>query len=219
MATLNAKNLTLSQVHHLLKLDKLPNGLFLPLLPLEPLTEFEQQELTQIRSDFDSYLTEGRVWEGLVKALTTFPLLRLAGFYRSPLKISLEQNIAEIIIEDEDTTIMGRLDILAVTKTQPTTTDTSFWVVVIESKNSSVAPSTGLPQLLTYAYRSLERQKSVWGLTTNGELYQFVYIQQGNPSTYQLMPILSLMEAEPSIQLLQVLKAVSKLHNAAQHRT
>ncbi len=219
MTTLNANNLTLSQVHHLFKFDKLPNGLFTPLLSLEPLTEFEQQELAQIRNDFDSYLTEGRVLEGLVKALTTFPLLRLAGFYRSPLKINLEQDIAEIIIEDEDTTITGRLDILAVNKTQPTTTDASFWVVVIESKNSSVAPFTGLPQLLTYAYGSLERQKSVWGLATNGELYQFVYIRQGNPSTYQLVPILSLMDAEPSTQLLQVLKAISKLQNTTQHPT
>ena len=216
MATLNAKNLTLSQVHHLFNFDKLPNGLFTPLLSLEPLTEFEQQEVAQIRSDFDSYLTEG-IWEGLVKALTTFPLLRLAGFYRSPLKISLEQNIAEVIIEDEDTTITGRLDIMAVNKTQPITTDTSFWVVVIESKNSSAAPSAGLPQLLTYAYKSLERQKSVWGLATNGELYQFAYIRQGNIPSYQLMPILSLMDAEPSMQLLQVLKAVCKLQNAAQH--
>lgn len=210
MTTLNAKNLTLREVHQLLKFDKLPNGLFTPLLFLEPLTQFEQQELTQIRNDFDSYLTEGKVDEGLVKALTTFPLMRLAGFYRSPLKISLEQDIAQIIIEDEDTSITGRLDILAVNKMQPTTTNTFLWVLVIESKNSSIAPSAGLPQLLTYAYKSLD-QEFVWGLATNGELYQFVYIQQANSPNYQLMPILSLMDAEPSIQLLQVLKAICKL--------
>lgn len=215
MTTLNAKNLTLNEVHHLLKFQKLPNGLFTPLLSLEPLTEFEQQELTQIQSDFDSYLTEGKVFEGLVKALTTFPLLRLAGFYRHPLKISLEQDIADLVIEDEDTIISGRLDILAVNKTQLTTTNASFWVLVIESKNSSIAPLAGLPQLLTYAYKSLERQNSLWGLATNGELYQFVYIQQENSLHYQQMPILSLMDAKPSIQLLQVLKAICKLQNIA----
>lgn len=210
MTATNAKNLTLNEVHHLLKFDKLPNGLFTPLLSLESLTEFEQQELAQIRSDFDSYLSEGKDFEGLVKALTTFPLLRLAGFYRPPLKISLEQDIADIIIQDEDTTITGRLDILTINKTQPTTTDVAFWVLVIESKNSSVAPSAGLPQLLTYAHKSLERQESVWGLATNGELYQFVHLRRGNSSTYQLMPILSLMDSDPSIQLLQVLKAICK---------
>lgn len=208
MTTLNARNITISEVHRLLNFEKLPNGVFTPLLTLEPLTEIEQQELAQIRSDFDNYLSEGRVLEGLVKALTTFPLLRLAGFYRPPLKLSLEEEIADITIKDEDTTITGRLDILAVNKHQTTAANAYFWVLVIESKNSSAAPSAGLPQLLAYAYKSLERQKSVWGLATNGELYQFVHIQQGNPSTYQLMPILSLMDAEPSGQLLQVLKAI-----------
>lgn len=113
-------------------------------------------------------------------------------------------------IEDENTTITGRLDILTINKTQ-LTTDVSFWVLVIESKNSSVAPSAGLPQLLAYAYKSLEHQESVWGLATNGELYQFVYIQQGNFPSYQQMPILSLMDAEPSITLFQVLKAICQL--------
>lgn len=210
MTTLNAKNITLSEVHRLLKFDKLPNEVFTALLALEPLTELERQELAQISSDFDNYLSEGRVLEGLVKALTTFPLLRLAGFYRPPIKISLEEEIANITIEDEDTTITGRLDILVVNKSQITTADVYFWVLVIESKNSGIAPSAGLPQLLTYAYKSLD-QKSVWGLATNGELYQFVHIQKRVPSTYQLMPILSLMDAEPSIQLLQVLKAICKL--------
>lgn len=213
MTTTNAKNLTLAEVHRLLKIEKLPNGSFSSLLALEPLTQFEQQELTQISNDFNSYLIEGRVLEGLVKGLTTFPLLRLAGFYKSPLKLNLEQNIANIVVEDEDAFITGRLDIVAINKAQKTSTDVQFWVLVIESKNSSIAPSAGLPQLLTYAYQSLESQQSIWGLVTNGELYQFVYIQQGNPPNYQQMPIFSLMDVDTSTQLLQVLKAISKLHN------
>ncbi|PSP23374.1 MAG: restriction endonuclease subunit R, partial [Cyanobacteria bacterium SW_5_48_44] len=45
-------------------------------------------------------------------------------------------------------------------------------------------------------------------LTTNGRHYQFVYIQRGNPPSYQLMPFLNLMEPEPPSQILQVLKAI-----------
>lgn len=137
--------------------------------------------------------------------------MRLAGFYKSPLKLNLEQDIANIVVEDEDAFITGRLDIVAINKAQKTSADVQFWVSVIESKNSSIAPSAGLPQLLTYAYQSLESQQSVWGLVTNGELYQFVYIQQGSPPIYQQMPIFSLMDADTSIQLLQVLKAICKL--------
>jgi hypothetical protein len=86
-----------------------------------------------------------------------------------------------------------------------------FWVLVIESKNSSIDLSAGLPQLLTYAFKSLAYQESVWGLVTNGLRYQFVYLRQATPPTYQLMPDLNLFETERAIQLLQVLKAICKL--------
>ncbi|NJM69917.1 MAG: restriction endonuclease subunit R [Scytonema sp. RU_4_4] len=211
MTLLQAKNLSLADIHRLFDFQRQYNSSFTPILSLEPLTESEQQELIQIRNDFDNYLIEGRVSEGLVKALTIFPLLRLAGFYRYPIKINLEENIADVDIADEDTKITGRIDILAVNKAQKTTAKTYFWILVIESKNSSVDPSEGLPQLLTYAHDSLKHQKSVWGLTTNGQRYQFVYILQENHPTYHLMPFLNLMEPESAIQLLQVLKAICQL--------
>jgi hypothetical protein len=210
MTILNARDLSLNDVQRILGFQRQYNPSFTSLLSLETLTEVEQQELAQIRDDFDNYLTAGKVSEGQVKFLALVPLLRLAGFYRSPIQITLEEDIAEINIADEDTIVKGRLDILAVSQAQQTAADAFFWVLVIEAKNSSVAPSAGLPQLLTYAYKSLERQTSVWGLATNGELYQFVCVQQGNPPTYQLMPVLSLFEPERSIQILQVLKAICK---------
>lgn len=150
MTTLNAEKLTLKDVHRLLGFQKQPMGEYSTLLSLEPLTTYEHQELIQIANDFDNYLSAEKVLEGLVKVLTTFPLLRLAGFYRFPVELSLEEGIAKIVIEDEDTFITGRFDILAINKTaiagsQP------FWTLVIESKNSSVDLSAGLPQLLTYA--------------------------------------------------------------------
>jgi hypothetical protein len=208
MTTLYAKDLSLKDVHRVLGFQRRYNSSFTPLLSLEPLTDFEQQELGQIREDFDNYLIDGEVSEGQVKLLAIAPLLRLAGFYRFPVKISLEENIAQITIDDEDTSITGRLDILAVNKQRRITANTSFWVLVIESKNSGLDPSTGLAQLLTYAYNSLEHQESIWGLATNGMRYQFVYIQSGNPPAYQLLPFLNLMEPESSIQVLRVLKAI-----------
>jgi|GEM_PF-2506754 len=50
MTTLQASNISLKQVHHLLGLEKQYNGSFVPLLCLEPLTEVEQQELRRIRN-------------------------------------------------------------------------------------------------------------------------------------------------------------------------
>ncbi|PSB13526.1 restriction endonuclease subunit R [filamentous cyanobacterium Phorm 46] len=210
--TINAKNITLGEVSQFLKFqEQLNNDTYTTFLSLESLTEIEQLELVQIRNDFREYLSVERVSEGLIQALTTFPLMRLAGFYRRPIKMSLEQDIANITIEDEDTTITGRFDVLAINKEKQIAADIPFWILLIESKNSLIAPRAGLSQLLTYASKSLEYQESVWGLVTSGEFYQFVNIRRGNPPTYQLMPFLTLMEPEPSILLLQVLKAICKL--------
>ncbi|WP_424102671.1 restriction endonuclease subunit R [Moorena producens] len=211
MIILQASHLSLEDVHHSFGFQRQYNSSLTSRLSLDTITEFEQRELEQIRTDFDNYLIAGKVSEGLVKALTVFPLLRLAGFYRSPIKISLEEGIADIDIQEQDTKITGRLDILAINKAQQTVDKVSFWVLVIETKNSSADVSVGLPQLLTYAYKSLEHQDSVWGLSTNGYIYQFIYLQAGNPPIYQLMPVLNLMESESSIKLLQVIKAIALL--------
>jgi hypothetical protein len=132
----------------------------------------------------------------------------LAGFYNSTLKITLEEKVADIFVEDEDTLIKGRMDILAVNKVQLKTAVTPFWILVIESKNVTINALEGLPKLLTYAYTGLENQALVWGLTTNGMNYQFVYLQKGNPSTYQLFPDLNLIYPERAFELLQILKAI-----------
>lgn len=210
MTTLNASNLFLDDVRRLLHLEQQSNGSFTTLLSLEPLTEIEQQEVLQIRTDFWHYFSAGKVYEGLVKFIALAPLMRLAGFYQYPIGIRLEESVAEIDIEDEDTKITGRMDILAVNKAMPITTGISFWILVIETKNTLAEAFAGLPQLLTYAYKSLDYQESVWGLTTNGLRYQFVYLQQGNPPSYQLLPELNLIDSERSLQLLQVLKAICK---------
>ncbi|MEH2061976.1 MAG: restriction endonuclease subunit R [Nostoc sp.] len=211
MTILNARNLSLEEIQRLFGFQKQYSDSFSNYLSLQPLTETEQQELKQIQHDFDRYLTVGKVSEGQVKFLAVAPLLRLAGFYRYPIEILLEENIADIEVEDEDIKIKGRFDILAISKAKHTKPQTYFWVLLIESKNSQIDISTALPQLLTYSYKNLDNQKSVWGLATNGRSYQFVYIEQGNPPIYYLLPELNLMERERSTQLLQVLKAICQL--------
>lgn len=211
MTLLQAKNLTLKEVRRLLGFQKIPNASsFTSFLALQPLIEFEQQELAQIREDLDNYTSDGRLSEGQIKFLAVAPLIRLAGFYRTPIEITLEEDIAAIEIVDEDIKVNGRMDILAVKKA-PSQAEPTFWILVIEAKNSEFAALTGLPQLLTYAYKSLGHQPAVWGLTTNGVTYQFVYLRQGNPPTYQLLPDLNLTDPERSLQLLQVLKSIRDL--------
>ncbi|MGK7901370.1 MAG: restriction endonuclease subunit R [Hormoscilla sp.] len=208
--TVDASSLVLKDVHRLFKINKTLNSSFTSLLSLEPVTELEQKDLEEIRINFDSYYEAGKIIEGQIQFLFLSPLMWLSGYYNPSIKISLEVEIVKIEVKDADTEIKGRMDILAATRVAEEKNNSFLWVLLIESKNSTVDASEGLPQLISYAYTGLNQQESVWGLTTNGMDYQFVYIQQGNPPSYQLFPKLSLMYPEQSIQLLQVMKAICK---------
>ncbi|MEG4024423.1 restriction endonuclease subunit R [Microcoleus sp. S13C4] len=209
---LEASQLSLNDVRRLLKLERQTGGSFTDFFSLEPLTDFEQQHLLEISNDFWRYLEAGKVSEELVKFLALSPLMRLTGFFKVPVVLTMEDSIP-IEVEDGDTLIKGRLDILAVNQADAELAAAQFWILVVEAKNSAIDPWAGLPQLLTYAYKSLQQQSSVWGLTTNGRNYQFVYLTRGNPCTYQILPDLSLTDRERSLLLAQVLKAICKLQN------
>ena len=209
---LEASQLSLNDVRRLLKLERQTEGSFTDFLSLEPLTDFEKQELLLIRNHFWHHLEAGKVSAKLVKFLVLSPLMRLTGFFDIPVVLTMEDSIP-IEVEDKDTLIKGRLDILAVNQPDAELAVARFWILVVEAKNSAIAPLVGLPQLLTYAYKSLQRQSSVWGLTTNGESYRFVRVTRGNPCTYQILPELNLIDKERSHLLAQVLKAICKLQN------
>lgn len=211
MINLDASSLTMEDVYRLLKFEEHLNDSITSLLSLEPLTELEHQEVLKIREVFRSYHNAGKVSEGQVRLLPIAQLLWFSGFYQPHIKITLEEGIAQIDIKDEDTIIKGRMDILAVSRLQNRRTIIPFWILLLETQNSTIDALEGLPQLLTYAYKNIEEQAAVWGVTTNGMNYQFVYIQQGEHPTYQLLPELSLIRPEQTIQLLQVLKAICKL--------
>ena len=214
MTNLKASQLSMEDVERNLKyVETFDEISFDDLWSLEPVTEHEKQELERIRTDFRPYLKLRKGSEGQVKALTTYPLLRLAGFYSYPILIKIEEGIDRIVIEDEDNTITGRFDILTVNNSIPTQNNIPFWLLVIESKEVGVEVYQGLPQLLTYAYNSLERQSFIWGMATNGLQYLFVYIRRGNPPTYQLMSPFYLLDSQGAMKLVRVLKAVCKLQN------
>jgi hypothetical protein len=209
---LEASQLSLNDLRHLLKLEEGDADSLTEFFSLEPLSESEQQELLKIRQNFRRYLAAGKVSEELVKFLALSPLMRLTGFFDVPVVLTMEDSIP-IEVEDGDTLIKGRLDILAVNGPDAEIGAAQFWILVVEAKNIAIAPLTGLPQLLTYAFKSLQVRSSVWGLTTNGESYRFVRLTRGNPCTYQILPELNLIDKGRSIELAQVLKAICKLQN------
>jgi len=151
MITLKASKLTLNDVYRRLKfIEQIDDVSFTDLLSLDLVTDWEKQELVQIRNDFRPYLVEDKASEGQVKAIAVLPLLRLAGFYRYPIEIKVEEGIDNITIVDVDKVITGRFDIATVNKAS--TNEVPFWLLVIEAKESGVEVRQGLPQLPTYAY-------------------------------------------------------------------
>lgn len=212
MVTLRAREITLEEVENLLNFIPIYDGNFNDLITLEPLTEVEWQQLQQIRADFLVFLRRGKVSEGQARVISLNPILKLAGYHQAPIELQVEEDIQQIYIEDKDTHIRGRFDIVAVNRSIETSSKTFLWVLIVESKNIAASEFAGIAQMLTYAYTSLEKQPAVWGLVTNGATYQFFYVAKGESLTYQYMPTLSLLECDRAMQLLKVLKAIRDWH-------
>jgi hypothetical protein len=208
MPTLRARELSLEDAHQLLGLEPVWDAEFEDFLTLPDVTESEQSQLLQLRSNFERYLVSGQVSEGQVRIVTVNPLLQIAGYDQFPLEYRSEENIAQIFIEEQDLYIRGRFDLVVVNRKLANSQQEPLWILVVESKNLSISESSGIAQLLTSAHTSLNHQESVWGLVTNGEIYRFFYIQNGSPIRYHHMPCLSLMRSRQLTQLLQVLKAI-----------
>jgi hypothetical protein len=206
MVTLKARQLKLEDAHSLLGYEAKLDGKFQDHLELLALQASDVATLEEIRSNFFRYLTRAKISEGQARELSVSPLLQLAGYHRPPIYLEIEEEIDRIYIQDKDTHITGRLDIVAVR--QENQQATPLWILVVESKNAEASEYVGTAQMLTYAYNSLEQQKQVWGLVTNGINYRFFYIAKAETLTYQYMPNLNILDVDSASQLLQVFKAI-----------
>jgi hypothetical protein len=208
MVALRAKDIKLQEVRELLGFELIRQGRFESWLNLCPLELSEKAGLAAITAELFDYLEYDRISEGQMQLVAIAPLLRLAGYNRAPIEYRVEEDIGSIYIDDRDISIRGRFDIVAVNRSVQTDVQNLLWILVVESKNMGASEYVGIAQMLTYAYTSLARQESVWGLVTNGANYQFFYIQRGEKPTYCRMPSLNLLDVDPAEELLRVLKAI-----------
>jgi hypothetical protein len=86
MATVRARNMTIEAAHQLLGFTPIIDGAFSDWLTLATLDGSEIEALDQIRDELWTYLKRGRISEGQAKVISLIPLLRLAGYHRSPLE-------------------------------------------------------------------------------------------------------------------------------------
>jgi hypothetical protein len=107
---------------------------------LPELTDSERQALDEVKADY-LHLSRYTILKPIVKLVVLSPLLKLVGFYRPPFYLTAEKEV-EIVSEDEELIIKGRLDLLVFTP--------EFWILVIEAKGAKYSLDAGIPQVLKY---------------------------------------------------------------------
>ena len=172
---------------------------------LPPLTDAERASLELVRRRFIYHRQDGDLTEGTVTLLIGSPLLEMAGFYDHPFKMRGEASI-ELVLEDDKAIepLRGRIDIL--------TMQNRFWVVILESKRTTISATTALPQTLAYMMANPHPSQPVFGMVTNGDDIFFVKLIQTGISQYAVSrmfsPFASLRELCTAVQVLKSLAQV-----------
>jgi hypothetical protein len=173
---------------------------------LPSITDSEKTALDLVRQRFVYHRKDGDLTEGTVTLLIGSPLLEIAGFYDHPFKMRGEVSIKlEIDAEDDDTEpLRGRIDVLTLQK--------RFWVVVLESKRTTISALTALPQTLAYMIASPPSQQPVFGMITNGDEILFIKLMKNGIFQYALsrvfVPFISSREVYTAMQVLKQIGSI-----------
>lgn len=203
--TIQAQNINLYDLKYKFGLERADNNLaFFPEWQndLPGLTDFERQMLDEVREEH-RHLSFYPMLEPVVKLVVLSPLLKLAGFYRSPFYLSAEKEV-QIVSVDEGTVVRGRLDLLVFTP--------EFWIMVIEAKKTQYSLEVGIPQALTYMVGKPDLEKPAFGLVTNGLDFVFLKLLKQDTIAYAESDRFSLGRTKNELyDVLQILKHLSQL--------
>lgn len=167
---------------------------------LPELTNDEMRSLDRIQQRFLRHRRLGKVAEGMVNLLLVSPLLEMAGFFDEPFLISTEPQV-EILIEDRDELLRGRIDTLVIHQ--------RLWVLVVESKRS-ISFEAAITQALTYMMGNPQPEKPVYGLVTDGSLSMFIKLLKQDSPQYDFSDTFSLLLRRQNklYEMLRVMKRI-----------
>jgi hypothetical protein len=172
---------------------------------LPEISDLEKQYLDRVKSHFLRLVKHPPLSEATVKLVVLSPLLSLAGFYDEPFFIRSESSI-EITVEDEETIIRGRIDVLVIQQ--------QLWLLVIESKRTAFSLAEAIPQALTYMLANPHPDYPVYSLVINGEDFQFIKLLQKDQPRYALSERFTLYRRENELyQVFRILKKLSQILN------
>lgn len=165
---------------------------------LPSLSDSEQTALDTLRRRLLYHRADGELLEGAVTLLVASPLLELAGFYDPPFRMKAEAAI-EIVIDDGEETMRGRIDILILLQ--------QLWVMVLECKKTTISTRSALPQALAYMMANPDLDKPRFGMLTNGDDVLFVKMMAQPTPEYGLSRAFSIYTVRSELRsAFQVLK-------------
>ena len=172
------------------------------LTELPQLNSQEQSGVTRIKQRYDYHRVDGLLLEGTINLLVVSPLLELAGFLDSPYRIRSPYGIS-LEIEEPEATIRGFIDVLVVQE--------NLWIFVVESKRNSIPVVAAIPQLLAYMLTTPHRDKSVFGMATNGDEFIFIKLAITDKPEYDVSRTFSLFPRRHELaEVLQILKRLGE---------
>lgn len=122
------------------------------------------------------------------------------------------ETAVELVINDGEEILRGRIDVLIM--------QNQFWVLVLESKKTSISVRSALPQALAYMFAPAERgslansnpDQSLFGMITNGDDVLFIKLLRQPTPQYGLSRAFSLYTLPSEAQsTLQILKRIGRL--------
>jgi hypothetical protein len=173
---------------------------------VENLPELNQQEqvgIARIKQRYDYHRVDGLLLEGTINLLVVSPLMELAGFLDPPFRIRSPYGIA-LELEEPDETIRGFIDTLVVQE--------RLWILVVESKRTSIPVPAALPQLLAYMLATSQPEKPVFGMATNGDEFVFLKLTLKDTPQYDVSRTFSLFPRQH--ELAEVLRIIKRLGQA-----
>lgn len=173
---------------------------------IEGLPDLEQPEQTgvdRIKQRYDYHRLDGLLLEGTINLVVVSPLLELAGFLDPPFRIRSPYGIA-LELDNPDETVRGFIDTLVVQE--------RLWILVVESKRTSISVPAALPQLLAYMGSSPPSSHPVFGMATNGDEFIFLKLSQANSPQYDASRTFSLFPRRHELGIvLQILKRLGQV--------
>lgn len=120
------------------------------------------------------------------------------------LLLKLPQNLSvELVLNDGEEILRGRIDVLVL--------QNQFWVVVLESKKTTLSVWSALSQALAYLMANPNADQPVFGMVTNGDDILFIKLTKGGTPRYDMSRMFALFTSAIEVyEILQILRGIGQ---------